>query len=241
MPERSRFTIIAEDPNFPPNITTLPIWPYLREYLIDGTAWWDDQMGEPEVVCRVHHPFLLPGHTGEGATYHRVFHTIFNHTGGDPDGAYEPLPAEVRRRISFIECLNVPTFIPQQGQPNILDASLIEGARGEGHFVTLAKLFLKNGGAKAKKSSKVTRTLFLSKSTADVLRGELAVIYPGVELIPEPQPALNPAAGPWIQAFPANDVRHRVVVHYHPSFFFQLPPAGQAAIRTGIREELLAP
>lgn len=87
-PERANFLFVGLDANYHPEISAHPIYPAILAYHADGVGFWQ-QHG-------VHHPFLLPGYTGDGRRYHQNF----AHIGFTPEHA--PL-------VSFIEVLHVPT------------------------------------------------------------------------------------------------------------------------------------
>ncbi|CAN7724260.1 hypothetical protein LJR290_006146 [Variovorax sp. LjRoot290] len=59
------------------------------EYHADGVAFWRRH--------GVHHPFLLPGYSGDGQPYHQNFAKV-------------GLRSEDAGRVSFVELLNVPTI-----------------------------------------------------------------------------------------------------------------------------------
>jgi hypothetical protein len=87
-PDEATFLFVGLDANYHRNIAAHPIFPSVLAYHADGVAFWREQ--------RVHHPFLLPGYTGDGHRYHQNFARI----GFRPEHA--PL-------VSFIELLHVPT------------------------------------------------------------------------------------------------------------------------------------
>lgn len=87
-PRVATFLFIGLDANYCKHIETSPIFASLLEYHDDGVEFWRRH--------RVHHPFLLPGYSGDGQRYHRTFARI----GFRPEHA--PL-------VSFAEILHVPT------------------------------------------------------------------------------------------------------------------------------------
>ncbi len=87
-PDQSTFLFIGLDANYHAEIQNRPIFPKILEYRHGGVAFWQKY--------GVHHPFLLPGYTGDGKFYHRSFACI----GFSPEHAH---------LVSFVELLHVPT------------------------------------------------------------------------------------------------------------------------------------
>ncbi len=86
---RCHVLFIGLDANFDPHIGTHPIYPSVLGYLTDGPLFWKTN--------GVHHPFLLPGYTGNGRRYHVNFSKI----------GLTPIPhADC---VSFIELIDEPT------------------------------------------------------------------------------------------------------------------------------------
>jgi hypothetical protein len=88
-PEDALFMFVGLDANYGETIERSPIFPQLLEYLDDGVAFW--------MRYGVHHPFLLPGYSGDGRKYHKTFARI----GFSPANAAE---------VSFVELLHLPTY-----------------------------------------------------------------------------------------------------------------------------------
>lgn len=87
-PEDSRVLFLGTDANFDWGIEGSPIFGQVLNYLENGPRFWRRS--------GVHHPFLLPGYTGDGKPYHTAFATM-------------GLGSEHADDISFLELLNVPT------------------------------------------------------------------------------------------------------------------------------------
>lgn len=204
-PRPAQYIFIGEDANFAPDIETQPIWPYIVEYLRDGVAFWSKY--------GVHHPFLLDCYRGEGRSYHAWFSKIFN----EPT----PLPPATRSAISFVELLDRPTT----GAGNIQDEAMVEEVRARGHFRWLAGLIFNPPAG-------LNRTVFLTKSVAEMLNDELALA--GITArIPTPN-GLNLDHGPWHQVFGPDQNRCCTVVHYHPSARF--PTGAKQQLAASIRQ-----
>lgn len=87
-PLTARFLFIGLDANYAADIEQQPVFIDLLNYHTDGIGFWK------KYNC--HHPFLLPGYTGDGKKYHQRFAKIgFNNQHAD--------------QVSFIELLDVPT------------------------------------------------------------------------------------------------------------------------------------
>ncbi|MDR2837998.1 MAG: hypothetical protein LBV49_05440 [Azonexus sp.] len=87
-PEEARFLFIGQDANYDHAIEKSSIFKDVLEYHADGVGFWKKH--------GVHHPFLLPGYTGDGRKYHKNFARI----GFAPDLA---------EHVSFVELLHFPT------------------------------------------------------------------------------------------------------------------------------------
>jgi hypothetical protein len=135
-----------------------------------------------------------------------------------------PLRQSVRDGISFVELLPWPTT----GAGNIQNTELLAAARAVGHFRALAGLIFKP-------TTKVGRTVFITKTVAEKLNEQLAL--DGVALQLPAANQLNLQDGPWHQVFEATRERCRLVIHYHPMAHF--PAGGSQQLRAAIRELLL--
>lgn len=186
-PATARFIFTGEDANYAPDIEAQPIWPFVTEYLTDGVAFWNHH--------GVHHPLLLGNYQGQGMVYHRHYHAIFRHEGGDSGGVKAPLPACIRQGVCFVEYLDRPTT----GNNNIDNATMVRETRGRWHLGWLAQLLIRRPGDPE-------RTVFLTKGVANKLRKDTERPYPS--LVPP-----NPAAV--VAVFPADARRHGVVIHGH--------------------------
>lgn len=87
-PVCATFLFVGLDANYDAEIGRSPIFQHLLEYHRDAAAFWRRH--------KVHHPFLLPGYTGDGRFYHRTFAKI----------GFQPRHAD---QVTFIELLHVPT------------------------------------------------------------------------------------------------------------------------------------
>lgn len=87
-PGEATFLFVGQDANYGEAIETSSIAKELLEYHANGVEFWKKH--------GVHHPFLLPGYTGDGRHYHRSFARI----------GFTP---ELAEQVSFIELLHVPT------------------------------------------------------------------------------------------------------------------------------------
>jgi hypothetical protein len=87
-PLGARFLFVGLDANYDPAIESTPVFRAVLEYHEDGVGFWRRH--------GVHHPFLLPGYSGDGKRFHRTFARI----GFDAHDAAD---------VSFIELLHVPT------------------------------------------------------------------------------------------------------------------------------------
>ncbi len=101
-PEQATFLFIGLDANYDAQIETHPVFPKIMEYHQDGAVFWQKY--------GVHHPFLLPGYTGDGKFYHRSFAKI----------GFMPEHASL---VSFAELLHVPTVGRNKIEGNDLDLS----------------------------------------------------------------------------------------------------------------------
>ena len=86
-PSEARFLLVELDANYEATIAESPIFKSVLEYHEDAVSFWQSQM---------HHPFLLPGYSGDGRLYHRSFANV----GFSPEHADQ---------VSFVELLDVPT------------------------------------------------------------------------------------------------------------------------------------
>lgn len=91
---------IGLDANSDPDIARHHIYRPVLAYLEDGPRFWR--------ANGVHHPFLLPGYTGDGKKYHKNFAQI-----GLTDAPHAD-------RVSFIELIDLPTT----GRSNIEPSDL---------------------------------------------------------------------------------------------------------------------
>jgi len=98
-PEEATFLFIGLDANYHAEIEKHLIFPKILEYHNDGVAFWQKY--------GVHHPFLLPGYSGDGKFYHRSFARI----------GFQPEHASL---VSFAELLHVPTV----GRNNLVVSDL---------------------------------------------------------------------------------------------------------------------
>lgn len=64
-PALAKFLFVGLDANYDAGIESSPAFSSIIEYHNDGVAFWRRH--------RVHHPFLLPGYSGDGGLYHRSF------------------------------------------------------------------------------------------------------------------------------------------------------------------------
>jgi hypothetical protein len=88
-PESARYLFVGLDANYDAAIEDDDIFSSVLDYLDDGVAFWKK--------TGVHHPFLLPGYSGNGKFYHRTFARI----GFRPEDA---------SKVCFIELTDVPTY-----------------------------------------------------------------------------------------------------------------------------------
>jgi hypothetical protein len=98
-PEEATILFLGLDANYHPGIASSSIYPKVLEYHADGVTFWQKY--------GVHHPFLLPGYSGDGSFYHQSFARI----GFGPEHVH---------LISFIELLDVPTV----GRSSLVAADL---------------------------------------------------------------------------------------------------------------------
>lgn len=87
-PSEAQFLFVGLDANYEATIAASPIFNSVLEYHEDAVSFWRSH--------QVHHPFLLPGYSGDGYLYHRSFANI----GFGPEHADQ---------VSFVELLDVPT------------------------------------------------------------------------------------------------------------------------------------
>lgn len=87
-PGAARYLFVGLDANYSEDIESSQVFSRLVEYHEAGAAFWQRH--------RVHHPFLLPGYSGDGRKYHKAFASI----------GFGPEHAEM---VSFVELLHVPT------------------------------------------------------------------------------------------------------------------------------------
>lgn len=114
-PDKATFLFVGLDANYDDRIATSAIFPKVLEYHDDGVTFWQ--------AHGVHHPFLLPGYSGDGRVYHRNFARI----GFRPE--HSPL-------VSFVELLHVPTvgrnlLVPEDlSEPHLrmLNTAILAGA-----------------------------------------------------------------------------------------------------------------
>jgi hypothetical protein len=100
--EAASFLFVGLDANYSPDIDRHVIFPEIMAYHSDGVSFWRRH--------GVHHPFLLPGYTGDGQFYHRSFAKI----------GFESRHAD---QVSFIELLHLPTCGRNKLMPADLDRS----------------------------------------------------------------------------------------------------------------------
>ncbi len=149
---------------------------------------------------------------------------MFCREGGAANGRVLPLRQSVRDAVSFVELLPWPTT----GAKNIQNDELLAAARTVGHFQALAGLIFKA-------TTKVGRTVFITKTAAEKLNEQLALDRVA-QLLPDAD-QLNLKDGPWHQVFEATQEHCRIVIHYHPMAHF---PAGAGQqLRAAIRGFLL--
>lgn len=88
-PEKATILFLGLDANFGADIETDGFFHYIKEYLLDGVAFWKKY--------GVHHPFLLDAYpSSDGVRYHKQFSKLgFN--------------SSHAQLISFIELLDIPT------------------------------------------------------------------------------------------------------------------------------------
>lgn len=113
-PFDAKFLFVGLDANYHPDIESSPTFESVVEYHADGVAFWKRHA--------VHHPFLLPGYTGDGKRFHRTFGRI----------GFTPAEAD---KVSFIELLAVPTAGRSSLVAADLDSAhlkLLHGAMFEG-------------------------------------------------------------------------------------------------------------
>lgn len=87
-PQDAEFVFIGLDANYDADIERSQAFDSVLEYHADGVAFWRRH--------GVHHPFLLPGYSGDGQPYHQNFAKV-------------GLKSEDAGRVSFVELLDVPT------------------------------------------------------------------------------------------------------------------------------------
>jgi hypothetical protein len=87
-PRQADFLFVGLDANYDEAIGSAPIFSKVLEYHSDGITFWRKY--------GVHHPFLLPGYSGNGRHYHRTFARV-------------GFTATHAHLVSFVELLNVPT------------------------------------------------------------------------------------------------------------------------------------
>jgi hypothetical protein len=113
-PHQADFLFVGLDANYAKGIAAASTFSKILEYHADGVAFWR-KFG-------VHHPFLLPGYSGDGRRYHQSFARI----------GFTPAQADL---VSFIELLHVPTvgrniLVPEDLAPDHLkwlDAVIRQG------------------------------------------------------------------------------------------------------------------
>jgi hypothetical protein len=105
VPSEAQFLFVGLDANYDERLEVQPIFEKVREYHADGVAFWRRH--------GFHHPFLLPGYSGDGHRYHKAFSRI----GFLPDHA---------GLVSFIELLHVPTIGRNKLTREDLDPSHLE-------------------------------------------------------------------------------------------------------------------
>jgi len=88
VPHQADFLYVGLDANYDEKIETTPAFSKILEYHSDGVAFWRKY--------GVHHPFLLPGYSGDGRRYHQSFARI----------GFTPAQAGL---VSFVELLHLPT------------------------------------------------------------------------------------------------------------------------------------
>ena len=104
-PRSAAFLFIGLDANYAADIEQSSIFGRILEYHEDGARFW--------IRHRVHHPFLLPGYSGDGRRYHRTFAQI----------GFGPQHASL---VSFAELLHVPTVGRSKLTPADLDSSHLQ-------------------------------------------------------------------------------------------------------------------
>lgn len=116
-PREAAFLFVGLDANYAPDIESSGAFPSILRYHEDGVGFWQKH--------GVHHPFLLPGYSGDGKRYHKNFAQI-------------GFSAAHAANVSFIELLDVPT----SGRSKLVADDL-----GERHLGVLRDLIL-NGPAR---------------------------------------------------------------------------------------------
>ena len=107
-PHNARFLFVGLDANYADDVASSSIFPALLEYHEDAPAFWRHH--------GVHHPFLLPGYSGDGRRYHRNFGQI-GFSAKDAD------------QVSFLEMLHVPTTGRSSLEPSDLASNHMEFVR----------------------------------------------------------------------------------------------------------------
>lgn len=99
-PDEAEFLFVGLDANYHPKIESQPIFSKIIEYHQDSVAFWQKY--------GVHHPFLLPGYSGDGKKFHLHFAKI----------GFQPRHANL---VSFIELLDIPTIGKSKLKPSDLN------------------------------------------------------------------------------------------------------------------------
>jgi hypothetical protein len=148
-PEEARFLFVGLDANYAADIEDSPSFPEILAYHEDGPAFWRE--------FGVHHPFLLPGYTGDGRRYHRTFAKI----------GFQPEHAEM---VSFAELLHVPTVGRSSLVPTDLDASHLARLRAAIFSGTAKHIFLSAGVVRLMQATGRFRELGSPRPTAGALK-----------------------------------------------------------------------
>ena len=87
-PNDAKILFVGRDPNWAIDVEKMNVFEKVKEYLIDGVAFWNKHS--------VHHPFLLQDYKGDGKRYHRIFSKL-------------EIDKNNADKISFVELIGIPT------------------------------------------------------------------------------------------------------------------------------------
>lgn len=133
-PMEATFLFVGLDANYDPDLERSASFCSVLEYHQDGVAFWQ-RYG-------VHHPFLLPGYSGDGRRYHRTFANI-------------GFGAKHASLVSFIELLHVPTVGRNKLAPQDLDYSHLKKINAAILHGKAKHIFISAGVARLMRASKV--------------------------------------------------------------------------------------